>query len=84
MTTLPSTTWQMLARGPSAKPLPRGLDAAWDSAAGILNRLVPRRSRFLRQAHEICRLEKQYAELTDARLRERADELRLLYRLGRD
>lgn len=84
MTMLPSTTWQMLANGPSAKPLPRGLDALWDKAVGSIHHLVPRTRRFLEQARRICAMEKQFADLTDGKLREQAIEMRQLYRRGKD
>ncbi len=84
MTVLPSTTWQMLAHGPSAKPLPRGLDALWDKAVGSVNHLVPRSRRFLAQAHRVCGMEKQFSDLTDAKLREQTVEMRELYRRGKD
>ena len=49
--------------------LPKGLDAAWDRAAGYVNRTVPRRSMYLRRAEEVLALEKDYKDLSDANLK---------------
>ncbi|MDP6380055.1 MAG: translocase, partial [Phycisphaerae bacterium] len=84
MTRLPSTTWRMLAQQQAGKPLPKGLDAVWDAALGRANGLVPRRSKFMRRAEGVLALEKQFAELTDAKLREDARELRDKFRCGRE
>ena len=73
MAAVPSTTWQMLA-GYAARrqELPKGLDVAWDFAAGYAGRLVPRRRCFLAQAGRVLAFERQFADLSDARLREAA------------
>ncbi|MBW2689239.1 MAG: prepilin peptidase [Deltaproteobacteria bacterium] len=83
-TTLPSTTWRMLAQGVTNKPLPRGADAIWDAGAGYLGRLVPRTKRLLRQAERICALEATYAQMTDAELRQHALDLRSCFRCRRE
>jgi preprotein translocase subunit SecA len=83
MTLLPSTTWRMLAQRTGSKELPRGLDAAWDAAAGLVSRLVPRRRRFLREAQAVVAREKQFAAKSDAVLRRQAAELRDLFRCGK-
>ncbi|KPJ56092.1 MAG: hypothetical protein AMS16_03030 [Planctomycetes bacterium DG_58] len=74
----------MLARSGVGKKLPKGLDAAWDVAAGFVGRLVPRTQVFLRQAGRVAALEKPFGEMTDARLRETADDLRAVFRRGRE
>jgi len=74
----------MLSHQPARKPLPKGLDAAWDAAAGIIGRFVPRQGRFLRRAERICAMEKTVAGLGEARLREQVSELREVFRRGRD
>ncbi|MCG3180800.1 MAG: Protein translocase subunit SecA [Phycisphaerae bacterium] len=84
MSTVPSTIWRMLAQRTARKPLPRGLDAAWDAAGGALARLAPRRARFLGEAARVLAMEKEFAELTEARLREQAGQMRELFARGRE
>ncbi len=84
MIAIPGTTWRMLARRMGGKELPKGLDAVWDTCAGMAGRLVPRRKRFLRRAESICALEKQFTDMSDASLGEKAREFRELFRRGRD
>jgi len=74
----------MLAQRTAGKELPKGLDAAWDTCAGLAGRLVPRRRRFLRRAERICSPEKRFADLTDAKLRESVSDLRDVFRRGRE
>jgi preprotein translocase subunit SecA len=83
MTTLPSTTWRMLAQRRSGQELPRGLDAAWDRAGGVIQRLIPRRKNFLARAQLVVDLEKELAGRADAKLREQAMAMRDLFRRGR-
>ncbi|UCD51091.1 MAG: preprotein translocase subunit SecA [Phycisphaerales bacterium] len=66
------------------KPLPRGADAVWHTGAGIINRLIPRQSRLMQQAERIVAMEKRYAAITDAKLRDEVLELRSIFRLNRD
>jgi preprotein translocase subunit SecA len=73
----------MLSQRTGGKELPRGLDAAWDAATGLLRRLLPLRERFLRRAERIVSLEKRYSDLSEARLRCLAEEFRHLFRRGR-
>ncbi|MCD4698984.1 MAG: hypothetical protein K8R91_00210, partial [Phycisphaerae bacterium] len=82
MTAIPSTTWRMLAQRTGGKELPKGLDAAWDICAGLTGRLVPQRKRFVQQAERICALEKQFTDLSDPNLSEKAREFRELFRRG--
>jgi len=84
MSQIPSTTWRMLGERAGDKQLPRGLDAAWDAATGVLKKMVPRRRRFLREAECVVALEKQFTDVSDARLREAAHEMRDRFRCGRD
>lgn len=81
---VPSTTWRMLDQGISNRPLPRGADALWDAGAGRLGRLVPRAKRLLQQAQRICDLEKRFSEMTDAKLKQYALDLRTCFRCRRD
>ena len=74
----------MLDRGMQDKPLPRGADAVWHAGAGVVNRLIPRQSRLMRQAERVLSLGKKYADTTDAKLREEILEVRHIFRLHRD
>ncbi len=76
--------WQMLEQRISDKPLPRGLDAAWDVGMGLAGRFLPRRQMFLRRAEKVLVLEKHFSQMTDAKLRESASELREIFRRRRD
>lgn len=84
MTTLPSTTWRMLAEMPTDRPLPKGLNAAWDSAIGTVHRITVRPERYLRQAHAILRLENQFSSLSDVKLSETVEAIRGRFYRGRD
>jgi len=84
MTTIASSTWRMLEQRMSLEPLPKGLDAAWDIGVGLIGRVVPRRKRFLKQAERILVIEKQFSELTDAKLRQVAADMREIFRCNRD
>ena len=46
--------------------------------------MLPRRQKFFQRAGRVVALEKSFADLSDARLREAADELRVIFRRGRD
>ena len=84
MSAIQNASWQMLDQRISGKPLPKGLDAVWDSAIGLAGRAVPRRNRFLEQAGRILALEKQYSQMTDAKLSQTARELQAIFRCNRD
>ncbi len=84
METLPSATWQMLEQRISDKPLPIGLDAAWDAGMGLVGRFLPRRQKFMRRAEKVLVLEKHFSQMTDAKLRKVAVELREIFRRHRD
>ena len=73
----------MLSQSTASDPLPRTLDAAWDTAIGLANNLLPRTRRFLAQADAVLAMEKQFAELTDAHLGEQAQHFRELFRRNR-
>ena len=74
----------MLARRRRGKELPHGLDAAWDAGVGIGQHLIPRQRIFLRRARHVLEWETHFAEITDARLRESAEEARALFLRGRE
>ena len=84
MVRVPSTTWRTLAQRTPDRPLPRGVDAAWDAAVGIAKAFVPRRMRFLRRADRVLALEKEYRDLGSGRLRDAAAEMRDRFRRGGD
>ena len=76
--------WRMLASRSVQRKLPKGLDAAWDAGVGMLVPLVPRRWRAMRRARAVVALEKQYVDVSDKHLREKIDDLRYAFRVGRD
>jgi preprotein translocase subunit SecA len=84
MVSLPSATWQMLEQRITDKPLPRGLDAVWNSGIGFVNRLMPRQKMFLHRAEKVLSHEQHFSHMTDANLRKAAGELRELFRRHRD
>jgi preprotein translocase subunit SecA len=84
MASIASSTWRMLGQRTSIEPLPKGLDAAWDVGVGLAGRVVPRQKRFLKQAERILAIEKQFSELTDAKLRQIAADMREIFRCNRN
>ncbi len=84
MTPMPGTTWRMLAERSAGKKLPTGLDAAWEAAAGILKRTVPRQTMYMSRAGSIIAFEKDLMGLTSPQLREECVRLRDIFRRGRE
>ncbi|HDZ20609.1 hypothetical protein LCGC14_0312300 [marine sediment metagenome] len=84
MLELPSTTWRTLAQRRPGKPLPSGLDAIWDAAGGWLKRLRVTRRQFLTRADRIIAMDKAFANMAEAKLREHSDQFRERFRRGRD
>jgi len=74
----------VLSQRPAPQELPRGLDAAWATAAGVTKRLAVRPGRFLARARKVLALDKDFAEMSDAKLRETAETLRERFRRGRE
>jgi len=74
----------VLSQRPKPQELPRGLDAAWATAAGVTKRLAVRPGRFLSRARKVVALDKDLADLSDAKLREMAVTLRERFRRGRE
>ncbi len=84
MAAIPSATWQMLDQRTSGATLPRGLDAVWHAGAGALDRFIPRYQGFSRRVDKILSVEKHFSQMTDAKLRETAADLREVFRCRRD
>jgi len=74
----------MLAYRSAGPSVPTGLDAAWDAASGYIRRMTTRRQIFLRRAEQVVAREKDFAEQSDAKLREQAQVLAEIFRRGRD
>jgi preprotein translocase subunit SecA len=74
----------MLAHRPRSDELPKGLDAVWDAASGIVGKLTPRRHRFLAMAKKVLEHDKHYADMADARLQEEAGRFREVFLRGRE
>lgn len=74
----------MLDGSVSSKPLPKGLDAAWDVGAGLISKCVRRTAKLLKIADKVLLLEKEFSDLTDAKLRQEAENLREIFRRNRD
>ncbi|KPK74391.1 MAG: hypothetical protein AMJ79_14295, partial [Phycisphaerae bacterium SM23_30] len=84
MLTQAGAIWQMLDERISGKPLPKGLDAAWDAGVGMVGRFLPRRHIFLKRAEKVLAWEKTFSGLADAKLRETAGELKETFRCRHD
>lgn len=84
MAAIPSATWQMLDQRTSGATLPRGLDAVWHAGAGAIDRFTPRYHGFRRRVDKILSLEKHFSQMTDAKLRETAANLREVFRCHHD
>ena len=74
----------MLAQRTASKELPRGLDAAWNAAVGAVKKFVPRTRIFMARAAGVLAMEKQFADLSDARLKEQAQAVSDMFRRRRE
>jgi len=74
----------MLSCRRASPRLPRGLDATWDAAVGLVVQHTSRPGKFLGRAKRVLGLEESLASLNDAQLRKKGDELRGRFRLGRE
>jgi preprotein translocase subunit SecA len=81
---VPSATWQMLAEQTRTEPLPKNLDAIWDTGKGYLGRLKYRTGHYLNRARKVLSYDKHFAAMSDADLRSAALDFRVLFRTGRD
>ena len=84
MTAIPSETWRMLANQMVSKPLPKGLDATYDTCIGFVGKFVPRKQKNLRRAEKILLLEKEFSGMPEVRLCQVAEEMRERFRCRRD
>ena len=84
MTNIPSTTWRTLAHRQKSEELPKGLDAVWDTASGLVQRCKPRAKEYIARAARVLAYENEYKDLSDARLAEAAHAMRDLFRIGRE
>ncbi len=84
MALVPSTMWRALEQRLVDRPLPQGLDAVWDAGVGWISRRLPRREYFLQRAKRVIELERQFSDVSDARLQEIIERLREIFRRHRD
>ncbi len=84
MAIVPSTTWRMLDHRMADKPLPKGLDALWDTGVGMASRCISRQRRFLQRAESVLQIEKQFSDMSNAKLHETAERMREIFRRHRD
>ena len=84
MQTVASSTWRTLSQQLESKDPPRGLDALWHQAAGIVGRKRHRTDHYLRKADQILSMEKDFLHISDRQLRNLIIPLRNRYRLRRD
>ena len=76
--------WRSLAHRANPEDPPKGLDRLWHGAHGILKRRSMGTRAFLAQAGRVLRMEKEFAGLSDARLRVEAEEIRSVICRGRE
>ena len=74
----------MLGGGTKREEIPKGIDAMWDVASGLIRGTVPRSRIYLRRAQRVLDMEPEVSQLADARLKETALELRDRFRCGRE
>lgn len=82
--TVPSTTWRTLANQQPSAELPKGLDAVWDTASGMVKRSHTRPAYYLQRAAQVLALEKEFSDLTEAKLREQTQEMKAIFRTSKD
>ena len=78
MQAIPSATWRMLDGSVSSTPLPKGLDAVWDTAAGLAGRFVRRTAKLLKAAEKIIALEDEFTDVADSRFE--SESIRIIRR----
>ena len=84
MVDVPSGLWRMLAmRSVRRKALPKGLDAAWDRVVSNVAVRLPRFGKLMRSAKRVLAMDDQFVQMSDARLKEQCEDMRVIFRRGR-
>ncbi len=76
--------WRSVARRAVAEPLPKGLDALWLGASGVIKRARSRQGGYLREAAIVKLRIDEFAGMDSETLRTAADDLRANFRLHRE
>lgn len=84
MRLIPSANWRMLDERLTAKAMPKGLDALWDTGLGLAQRGVPRQRMLLKRAEQVLALADGYAAMKGEQLKEEAAQLRRAFRCRRE
>ncbi|MBI9016208.1 MAG: hypothetical protein JEZ07_02990 [Phycisphaerae bacterium] len=79
-----SSEWMMLSQRFDSKPLPKGADAGYNSVLGQFKRLSARSNVFMKRAENVLALDKDYCDLSDGKLREKALAFYELFRCRQD
>ena len=74
----------MLGRVDAPPPIPRGLDAFWHKGTGLIRRMIPRRSIYLRRANAVHQLRATCQALTESQLQLRLTESAETFNRNRD
>jgi preprotein translocase subunit SecA len=81
---VPSATWSMLSNQVRTEPLPKDIDAWFETIKGYMGRLRYRTGHYLARAKKVLANEKMYRDMSDAHLRDAVLEFRAMFRTGRD
>ena len=76
--------WEMLVQNLSQSELPTGIDLLWARFGLLSKRFQHRASRYMKLASQVLALQKEIEKCTDASLRDRARQLRSIFRRSRD
>ena len=79
-----SGAWRSLTRRAPSPPLPKGLDALWSNASGLIHRLRSRSDGFLRDADLVQRRIEAHAELDSCAFSGAVGDIRVVFRLNRE
>src|SRR3954467_12353122 len=81
---VPSATWSMLSNQVRTEPLPKNIDAMYDTIKGYIGRLRHRTGHYMGRAKRVLAYEKDFLHVTDADLHAAALDYRAMFRTGRD